>query len=219
MELKGKRINFLGDSITEGHGTSAKEKCFVSLLKDRLELAASNNYGIGGTRFAVQKTPSAEPRWDLDFCSRVAEMDPEADVVVVFGGTNDFGHGDAPLGCKEDRTPDTFYGACHPLMRSLIEKYPDAVIAVLTPLHRCNEDNTRGDGFKAEETAPLSVYVDIIREVACWYSLPVLDLFACSGLQPRVPVIQQKYVPDGLHPNDAGHSILADKIAAFLRTL
>ena len=61
--------------------------------------------------------------------------------------------------------------------------------------------------------------MDIIKEVARWYSLPVLDLFASSGLQPRVPVIQEKYVPDGLHPNDAGHVILADKIAAFLRAL
>ena len=219
MELKGKRINFLGDSITEGHGTSGPEKCFVSLLKDKLELAESRNYGIGGTRFAVQLTPSAEPRWDLNFCSRVAEMEPDADVVVVFGGTNDFGHGDAPLGSREDRTPETFWGACHTLMRSLIEKYPEAAIVVLTPLHRLNEDNVRGDGFKAEDVAPLSTYVEIIREAACWYSLPVLDLFAVSGMQPRVPVIQEKYVPDGLHPNDAGHVILADRIAAFLRAL
>ncbi len=219
MELKGKRINFLGDSITEGHGTSSAENCFVSLLKDKLELAESRNYGIGGTRFAVQKNPSAEARWDLDFCSRVAEMDPDADVVVVFGGTNDFGHGDAPLGCAQDRAPTTFYGACHTLMRSLIEKYPQAAIVVLTPLHRCNEDDPRGDGFKTDAVAPLSSYVEIIKEVARWYSLPVLDLFAASGLQPRVPVIQEKYVPDGLHPNDAGHRILADKIAAFLRLL
>ena len=219
MELKGKRINFLGDSITEGHGTTCKENCFVSLLKDKLELAESRNYGIGGTRFAVQLHRSAELRWDQDFCSRVADMDPDADVVVVFGGTNDFGHGDAPLGCREDRTPETFWGACHTLMRSLIEKYPEAAIVVLTPLHRLNEDNVRGDGFKNADVAPLSTYVEIIKEAACWYSLPVLDLFAVSGMQPRVPVIQEKYVPDGLHPNDAGHVILADKIAAFLKQL
>ena len=219
MELKGKRINFLGDSITEGHGTTCKAKCFVSLLKDQLELAESRNYGIGGTRFAVQQKPSENEIWDRNFCSRVAGMEPDADVVVVFGGTNDFGHGDAPLGCMTDRTPDTFYGACHTLMSSLIEKYPEAAIVVLTPLHRCNEDNLRGDGFKAQDVAPLVTYVDIIKEVARWYSLPVLDLFASSGLQPRVPVIQEKYVPVGLHPNDAGHVILADKIAAFLRAL
>lgn len=219
MELKGKKINFLGDSITEGVGTSCVGKCYVSLLKDKLELAESRNYGISATRFAEQQIPSIVPSWDLNFCSRVAGMDPDADVVVVFGGTNDFGLGDARLGSADDRTPATFYGACHTLMSSLIEKYPRAAIVFLTPLHRCNEDNPCGDGVRTEPSAPLAGYVEIIKEVARWYSLPVLDLFAVSGMQPRVPVIQEMYMPDGLHPNDAGHVILADKIAAFLRAL
>lgn len=219
MDLKGKRINFLGDSITYGHGTSSPEKRFSNLLKDRLELAAANNYGINGTRFAVQHAPSADPNWDLDFCSRAKQMDPHADVIVVFGGTNDFGHGDAPLGCMSDRTPDTFYGACHTLMNTLITQYPDAVSVILTPLHRCNEDNPRGDGGKPQDVAVLSRYVDILHETARWYALPVLDLFAVSGLQPRVPAIQNRYMPDGLHPNDAGHKLLADRIESFLRAL
>ena len=157
--------------------------------------------------------------WDRDFCMRVADMDPDADIVVVFGGTNDFGHGDAPLGCMSDRTPDTFYGALHTLYTSLIEKFPESPIIVLTPLHRLNEDNPRGDGNKLQDVGTLKTYVEIIREVAEYYSLPVLDLYKDSGLQPKVPVIQQKYVPDGLHPNDAGHKIIAGKIAKFIETL
>ena len=47
----------------------------------------------------------------------------------------------------------------------------------------------------------------------------MLDLFATSGLQPRVPVIQQRYIPDGLHPNDAGHRLLAEQIISFLQQL
>ena len=50
---------------------------------------------------------------------RFTEMDERADAVVVFGGTNDFGHGDAPLGKPSDRDPSTFYGACHYLMNGL----------------------------------------------------------------------------------------------------
>jgi GTPase SAR1 family protein len=68
--------------------------------------------------------------------SRVAEMDPDADLIVVFGGTNDFGHGDAPFGDFSDRTADTFCGAIHELYVSLLEKYPTATIMVITPLHR-----------------------------------------------------------------------------------
>jgi lysophospholipase L1-like esterase len=151
---------------------------------------------------------------------RAKEMDKDADAVVVFGGTNDFGHGDAPLGEFSDRTQDTFYGACHVLFEYLINTYPEATIVVMTPLHRGNEDNVRGDGFKPVGTiAPLVTYVNIIKEVAEYYSLPVLDMWSVSGIQPKVPVIKQKYCPDGLHPNDAGHALMAKRLEGFLRTL
>lgn len=218
MELKGLKINFLGDSITEGSGTTGVEKTYWSLLGKRTG-AVVRGYGIGGTRFAKQKNPSANPRHDLDFVMRAKEMDDDADVVVVFGGTNDFGHGDAPIGCFEDREYTTFYGACHTLFTDLINKYPNAVIVIMTPLHRRNEDNLKGDGFKAEDVAPLSTYVKIIKEVAEYYSLAVLDMWSISGIQPRVPIIKEKYCPDGLHPNDAGHEIIADRVIGFLKSL
>lgn len=216
MELKGTKINFLGDSITEGAGTSSHDKMFTMLI-EREYGAICQNYGIGGTRIARQKTPTEE-KWDRDFISRVPEMDNDADIVVVFGGTNDFGHGDAPLGTMSDRTPYTFYGALHCLYTALTEKYPDVPVVILTPLHRLNEDSPKGDN-KPEPVGTLKEYVNIIREVAEYYSLPVLDLFKESGLQPKIPVIQQKYVPDGLHPNDDGNAILAHKIARFLEML
>ena len=216
MELKGTKINFLGDSITEGAGTSSHDKMFTMLIEHEYG-AICQNYGIGGTRIARQKTPTEE-KWDRDFISRVPEMDNDADIVVVFGGTNDFGHGDAPLGTMDDRTPYTFYGALHCLYTALTEKYPDVPVVILTPLHRLNEDSPKGDN-KPAPVGTLKEYVNIIREVAEYYSFPVLDLFKESGLQPKIPIIQQKYIPDGLHPNDDGNAILAHKIARFLETL
>ncbi len=157
------------------------------------------------------------PDFDRHFVSRVPEMDADADVIVVFGGTNDFGHGDAPIGTMSDREDTTFYGGLHALYTALIEKYPAARIVILTPTHRLNEDNPCGDGNKPEDVGRLIDYVRIIREVAEFYSLPVLDLFAASGIQPRVKVLQERYMPDGLHPNDAGNARLAEVISAFLR--
>ena len=219
MELKGKKINFLGDSITEGVGTSGGSAVFPALIQKKFGLAEARNYGISGTRFARQTPAGPDDVWSLnDFSKRCDEMDPDADAVVVFGGTNDFGHGSAPLGVPSDRTPETFYGACHYIARHLIERFPASQIVFLTPLHRLSEDNPCGD-CKPNPVATLSVYVDIIKEVAKYYAIPVLDLFSVSGLQPKVPVIQERYVPDGLHPNDAGHVVLADKIAHFLMTL
>lgn len=218
MELKGKKINFLGDSITYGAKTSGEEKRFSNLIAQRYG-AICNNYGIGGTRIARQKKPSAKSYADRDFCSRVDEMDDDADIIIVFGGTNDFGNGDAPLGEMSDRTPYTFYGALHTLYAKLTEKYPGKQIVILTPLHRWNENNKRGEGGKKEDIGTLKDYVEAIREVAEYYSFPVLDLYAVSGIQPGVRIMRERFMPDDLHPNDAGHEILADKISAFLKAL
>lgn len=218
MELRQKKINFLGDSITEGHGVSCRENTFCNLLARDEGLAAARNYGIGGTRIAPQHSRSGNNAWDQDFISRVEKMAPDADIIVVFGGTNDYGHGDAPIGYFTDSTPETFYGALHTLIRKLYEKYPDKLIVFMTPTHRLREESPRGDGYK-QPTLPLSGYVDIIKEVCRYYSIPVLDLYANGSMQPSVECLKNLYMPDGLHPNDAGHRIIASRLAGFLKSL
>ena len=215
MKLNGIKANFLGDSITEGVGTSGSQNTYHQLIAKKYGLAEARNYGISGTRFARQYKPTVDnPRFDLDFCGRVDEMEADADLIVVFGGTNDFGHGDAPFGVFEDRSKDTFCGACHELMSKLITKYPNATIVIMTPLHRETEDIP-----STGNSRPLSDYVEMIRKTAEFYSLPVIDLWAISGIQPKVDVIKKKYCPDGLHPNDAGHIKMAERIAGFLLAL
>ena len=222
MNLEGLKINFLGDSITQGLRTKNKEAIYPAVLKREANLKEARNYGISGTRFALQKGTPERPKDDYEdvnsFCERFDQMDDDADVVIVFGGTNDYGHGDARLGGFSDRTPDTFYGACHYLFRGLIKKYLGKTIVIMTPLHRLEE--TRNNGTqKTEGYGTLREYVNIIREVAEYYSLPVLDLYAISGLQPEIDEIREKYIPDGLHPNENGHAVIAHKLKRFLEAL
>lgn len=212
MEIKGCKVNFLGDSITEGVGVSTVEKRYTDVFARKNGVAVMRNYGISGTRIARQQNPTAEhPTWDRDFGSRVAEMDPDADIVIVFGGINDFGHGDAPFGENTDRTADTFCGACHVLMRSLQEKYPTALIVFMTPLHGTVEEKPGKH--------PLADYADQILRAAGEYGIPVLDLFRTVGFTPKVPVLKKTYLPDGTHPNDAGAERIADRLASFIRSL
>lgn len=217
MELKNKKVLFLGDSITEGTGASSPETCYVSVF-GKISGAEVKNYGIGGTRIARQRRKSVKERHDKDFLSRVDGMDDNADIVVVFGGTNDFGHGDSKIGTMESRDEYTFYGALHILCTSLINKYPNAEIIFMTPLHRIGEENEVNEiGLKHEVL--LSGYVEIIKEVAGYYSLPVLDLFNTSGMQPNVDIIREIYMPDGLHPSDAGAEKIAKRLYSFLLSL
>ena len=213
MELSHARINFLGDSITYGCGADSPEKGFVSLIAQETG-ADCRNYGVIGTRIARQKQPSECSAFDEDFCQRAEKMDVCADAVVVFGGTNDFGHGDAPLGSDADRTPDTFQGALHTLFSSLMSLYPGKPILIITPLHRLSENNRRKDNG-----CILLDYVQMIRKAAEEYSLPILDLYAYAGLQPRVTAIQQTLMPDGLHPGNLGHQVIAHRIIKALENL
>lgn len=216
MELKGKKVVFLGDSITEGSGTTDQEHRYTNVFAKISDCDIFVD-GIGGTRIARQQSPSAYERHDLDFISRVSALPDDADFVVVFGGTNDFGHGDAPFGEFSDRSEYTFYGAMHTLCRRLIEKYPDKTIVFMTPLHRLSENVTTNEiGLPCQ---PLIEYVKAIRKVCEYYSLPVLDLYRSSGLQPAVDIIREKYMPDGLHPSDAGAEKIAQRLKQFIFNL
>ena len=72
MELKGKKIAFLGDSITEGVGASKPEDRFTDVF-GRLSGATAYNHGISattaarnGTRtsfFARTKSKETPTRW------------------------------------------------------------------------------------------------------------------------------------------------------------
>ena len=53
MKAENLVINFLGDSITQGCGTTGPDKAFHAVLAKEMGFTA-NNYGVGGTRIANQ---------------------------------------------------------------------------------------------------------------------------------------------------------------------
>ena len=219
MELKGKKINFLGDSITQGCGTSGEEHIFMNVLARSAGLAAARNYGISGTRIARQVSPDPDEQFDRDFCLRADEMDRDADAVVVFGGTNDFGHGDARIGKLSDHTEYSFCGAMNVLCEKLLSAYPAAAAVVfMTPTRRCSEyDEVNERGIR--NCRDLAGYVELIKEICAGWSIPVLDLYCTLGVNPKIEAQRKLYMPDGLHPNDAGHVLIARRLESFLKTL
>ena len=88
MKLEGLKINFLGDSITEGVGASSADTVYHAVLKKEAGLSEARNYGISATRFAIQKGTPERPKDDYvdvnSFCERFEQMDDDADVVLVF---------------------------------------------------------------------------------------------------------------------------------------
>lgn len=187
-------INVLGDSITYGNLLASQSEAYPEVLEQLLG-ATVHNYGVCATTIAINNEDS--------FLERYRSMEADADLILVMGGTNDFGLS-TPLGSEENRTPSSFYGGMLELLAGLKAKYPGVPIIFLTPLQREKEE------FPNQQGQLLEDYVAVIREICAQQGVYVLDLFAEESLNFRESM--EQYMPDGLHPNQAGHQLIAEYI-------
>ena len=213
-----KKIGCLGDSITFGAGGTS----WVTRLKELTGCKYAINYGISGTTIETNGTGQS-------FVERYANMADDLDLICVWGGVNDHhwtGTAGRPFGNINSPTSETnsFYGALKNLCEGLINKYPGKTIMFITPMknrgyvaggktcYAWNEPNEIGK--------TLTDYRNAIIEVCDYYSIPVLDLYSCSGISAMVNSQVNELMPDHLHPNTKGNlEVLAPKIASFMNNL
>lgn len=139
-------------------------------------------------------------------------MKNDADFVFVFGGINDYGHGDALMGNIEDKTPDTFCGALNNLVDELLKYYKSEQIVFILPLYRINEDNPYGEPGQTLNRGPLSAYRETIKNILDKRNIKVLYIKDKIGKAEDNPLLL-----DGLHPNDLGHKKIAELISEYIK--
>lgn len=226
-QWKGKKVAFLGDSITDKNhiGTT---KCYWEYLAEMLGLEAFS-YGINGNQMDGL-LGQAE--------NLLKEQGDAIDAIIVFAGTNDYNAGiplgdwyeaeyrevplaDGKTGSRRYRKPvmsnDTFRGRINRLMNYLKTNFPSKQIIVLTPLHR-GFAQFGAQNVQPEEAYPnrIGVYVDeyvqVLKEAGNVWAVPVIDLNSISGLYPmndaHVRYFHQSDT-DRLHPNAEGHRRMA----------
>jgi lysophospholipase L1-like esterase len=195
----GKKINFLGDSITQGNQTSGTP--YPDLVGQALGLSVVRNYGISGSTVG-EGTGSANP-----YTLRYGAMDNDADGVIWSGGTNDIAYINN-LGVMGDTVATSFYGALDVLIVGLINKYPDKLIVGMTPPRRQNA----GYGSTLENYA-----IAVIAKCK-EYGIPCLDMFNTFNMNPTLATQNTALYGDGIHQNAAGKQLIANKVAGFIRT-
>ena len=236
-----KRLKYcaLGDSITYGFiprnypGHPGQLKSYAALTAEMLGMEFCN-FGISDSTIA--NLPDHTP-----MCIRFSQMPDDADIITVMGGTNDVRCG-IPLGKMEDRCDTSFYGALHTLLQGLYSKYicnqgttagRQKKIVVLTPIKLLNaEKSSLADTVEnnAYVLHKWDEWIDAIKEVAAFYSLPVFDMYNLSGINPHLyrsvkgthPEYYGNYNPyitDGTHPTQEGAQMMAKALASFLKTL
>ena len=200
---------FLGDSITEGVNTS-EGKIYWNYLSEMLDLSLAEPYGLAGSCISSASDMGTDI---APFVTRYKEIRKDADFIVVFGGTNDYGF-NTPLGTEEDTSDISFYGALYEMLTGLRKEHPDAAIVFMTPLHRTGFSGVDYDRQRNDAGYSLYDYIDAIKIQCTKFEIPVIDTNTVYGLNPSDEDVKNKYLTDGLHPNEEGHRILAERIAS-----
>jgi lysophospholipase L1-like esterase len=226
-QWKGKKVAYLGDSITDKiHVGTTKN--YWQYLQEMLGIEPLV-YGINGHQ------------WNgiLEQAKKLkAEQGDKIDAIFIFAGTNDY-NGSVPLGewytTKEEETRvsgpstavrkrritvmdnKTVRGRINMAMDYLKTNFPTQQIIVLTPIHRAfaqfGEKNIQPDeSFPNALGLYIDDYVSAIKETANVWAVPVIDLNSICGLYP----LKDEYVryfhdgkTDRLHPNAEGHYRMA----------
>lgn len=205
-EFVGKKITFLGDSITQGVGsnfTSSSQR-YSSVLCSELS-AVESNMGISGTVLCTGHESRASRLGDVD------KIALDSDYVFVMLGTNDFDNaktGFAELGEKGSTDTSTVYGAINVLCQKLVNRFGETntKIYLVTPIP---VQNSLDSTLKNANGWSLLDWSEVLIETAKEYGLNYIDLnleceFTASDMA------------NTLHPNTSGTAKMVAVLKAHL---
>lgn len=232
----GKRVAFLGDSMTDPRNSAADTKYWDVMRTE-----------MGIVPFVFARSGY---QWDGIYKKAVEMNDSlggDVDAIIIWAGTNDYNHS-KPIGdfyCEDTETVNfngamverkhrewqyndsTFTGNINRVMKFLKTNYPDKQIVIMTPIHRgyarFSSKNVQPDEDYANDLGLyIEDYVDVLRKASSYWAVPLVDMFVLSGIYPNLPS-NDGYVgkidTDRLHPNNTGHRRIAHTLMRQLEAL
>ncbi len=236
----GRRVAYLGDSITDPRVKAAKKK-YWEWLEEWLGITPWV-YAISGRQ------------WN-DIPRQARQLHEEhgdsVDAILIFVGTNDF-NDSVPIGewftideqetwaargqaktlqTRRHRTPvmgdETYRGRINKALSTVKALYPTKQIVLLTPIHRGyfgpNDKNVQPTEDFANKCGEfVDAYVESVKQAGNLWAVPVIDWNASCGLYPLLDEHKQFFAnpaTDQLHPNDKGHVRMARTLMYQLLTL
>lgn len=236
VQLAGRTISFLGDSITtfrgynpEGYAVFFPEYGEVTEVEDTwwqrvvddLGLTLYKNGSSSGAAVAGDSTGTEDPACACNELRTGALTGPQGacpEIILVYLGTNDLLN-TVPLGTNdgtvlvEEGDIATFSDAYTLMIDKLQSKYPPAEIycCTLLPVGDYGTktpyvDFVNGDGFTAAD------YGRVIEQIAENKGLSVIDLQDCGVTIDNLA----EMTTDGVHPTTAGMACIAEAVKEVL---
>jgi len=188
----------LGDSITYGYGSTSGSFSYADILHSKFTF---NSF----TKLAVNDATSMPTFGFSELATQVSAIGANADIITILIGTYDYqlynplGDADAVLQLQYASLDKSlsFAEGFRYCLETIKRNHEQAKIYVILPLQTTWEGMDPLDQFRAAEI-----------KIATYLSIPVIYANTESGLWPGGTLM-----PDGLHPNDTGQTILGNYIA------
>jgi len=212
--MKAKTLSILGDSIStfarynppeneifypkEGCDVLTKEHTWWHLLMEETMLHLIMNESYSGSR--ISRTGSRPP--SSSFLSQTRQERLSGDIIIVFGGTNDFGQAESPA------TLAVFSEAYDHLVQLMIETHQKSKLYFCTPLQRTDKalDEVNIHNWNQNDLART-----IRKTVKNYPEANLIDLAAHTITDG------DSLLFDGLHPTRQGMSLIATLIKEGLK--
>ena len=199
----GKKITFLGDSITCGVGaTNTTTERYSTVLSTMLG-ATENNMGNSGWVIATGGERNSQ-------LQNISKIPTDSDIVIVMLGTNDQNLGKSTqykLGNDGDTTTTTEWGAAEAMCKQLAEMFKgtDTKVIICTPPIQkgYSNDKKNSAGYSLRDIS--NVLMTCARRNGLLYA----DLNNCGYLT-------DSDMDDVLHPNTSGHNKIAQYLAKYI---
>ena len=211
-----KQISIIGDSIStyysfvpdgykvyynkevalENQLTSVDDTWWRIVCKHlEAEICVNNSYS--GSRVSGKGFPCASSD---ERTSSLHTDNAVPDLILIYIGANDFGHG---IGVKENPffyDEDIFYDAYKKMLQKIKSNYPKSKIVCATLMKSSVKDNLEWEYPRSKTGISLEEYNRAIREIANNVGVLVADLEALNTPYETL---------DTLHPTKEGHKTIA----------
>ena len=191
---QGKKVGYIGDSITDPNCYGNKIKKYWDFLQEWLGITPYV-YGISGRQW------NDVPRQAEQLMKEHGEM--------------------KKMETRKKRTPvmdsNTYKGRINIGITRMKQLFPDKQIILLTPLHRAfanfGETNVQPDeNYQNSCGEYVDAYVQAVKEAGNLWGLPVIDFNSVTGMNPMIEEQLIYFYDSGfdrLHPNTKGQERMA----------
>lgn len=208
------KIAFFGDSIMwgrDGAGSASDRTTWQIPVMCAWTLGVVTiNYGVSGQGY-LPTTDSPATAYD-----NISSKDLSTyDTVVMCYGVNDGYH---ILGDYDSTDETEIMGQFNKIINYLYTQYPTVRIIVLAPFNGTNVGSYPDYWYGPRNNPPYVSRKDLsdtLKQACEYYWIPYIEQY--DG--PLTAKTITQYLPDGVHPNDAGYKAIGEWLAAKLRTL